>query len=220
VGSLPDCPSLARNLSTESTKTLRRLAYEASNNGLLSPDLAARHPPGERRKTPRRETRQLAHNSSGQEILGCSKLALNKGQAGLRYTGTSPWLRPAQIRAGQVSASHMCNCEMTTGPSLISSGRAVTFEQYPFQSGSKLPSICGSRLLASRKGACFGASAALVLSGVHASVRNWCGGWFGRTQSWPASTSFHHTISGALAPGFVTRLAALEQIQFLLAPLS
>jgi hypothetical protein len=47
-------------------------------------------------------------------------------------------------------------------------------------------------------------------------VRNWCGGWFGRTQSWPASTSFHHTISGALAPGFVTRLAALEQIQFLL----
>jgi hypothetical protein len=41
VGSLPDCPSLARNLSIESTKTLRRLAYGASDNGLLSPDLAA-----------------------------------------------------------------------------------------------------------------------------------------------------------------------------------
>jgi hypothetical protein len=44
---------------------VRRLAYEASDNGLLSPDLAAGIPPGERRQAARDADRQLVDSHTG-----------------------------------------------------------------------------------------------------------------------------------------------------------
>ena len=47
---------------------VRRIAYEAADAGLLSPELGRRHPPCQRRATPGRPARELADAGTGTEV--------------------------------------------------------------------------------------------------------------------------------------------------------
>lgn len=48
---------------------VRRLAYEASDSGLLSPEWVAGHPPGQRHEAARTASRQLAGGWEGQQLV-------------------------------------------------------------------------------------------------------------------------------------------------------
>ena len=83
---------------------VRRLAYEASDNGLLNPDLAAgirREKGGE---TSWNASRQLADSGSGQEAPCSTRQHVCAGQTRLRDPVTSPRLRASQGRVDGLDA--------------------------------------------------------------------------------------------------------------------
>lgn len=108
---------------------VRRLAYEAADTGLLSPELAAGSGTG----------------SALTKLSGCFGRRMAKGSAASGIERCWPSHSGAGCAAWNwySSRSSTCSAGKTTGSSSIWWEKGDTFERFLFRTGSKRPSICG-----------------------------------------------------------------------------
>lgn len=113
---------------------VRRLAYEASDNGLLSPDLAAsiRRVKGAKRLGLRLGNWLTA--AQGKDCSACPTVALCRASETTQYW-LCFWAAVCVGLNSLGSPSTTYNSETTTGQSLICLGRADTCGQFLFQPG-------------------------------------------------------------------------------------
>jgi len=102
---------------------VRRLAYEASDNGLLSPDLAASI---RRVKGAKRLGIRLGNwltPAQGKQLLDAPDRASGERQAKLRYVGCTSGLRSASLRTHPAERDPSSSRETNTGQSSTCSAR-------------------------------------------------------------------------------------------------
>lgn len=113
---------------------VRRLAYEAADAGLLSPELAA----GIRREKGAQEARceawKLAHCLRGSPILAISSFGHTQGKARPPYLLCFSAVG-CDAANSPIWSSHTCSNARNTGPLSISSAKAGTFEPLPCRNG-------------------------------------------------------------------------------------
>jgi len=121
---------------------VRRLAYEAADTGLLSPELAAgiRRVKGAKKLGIRLgnglspdQAKRLLRSPNVETVRGKRDRAMLASHSG---AGCAAW-------NWYSSRSSACSAGKTTGSSSIWSGKGDTSERFLFRTGSKRPSICG-----------------------------------------------------------------------------
>jgi integrase len=149
---------------------VRRLAYEASDSGLLSPDLAAsiRRVKGAKRLGVR--LGNWLTQVQGRRLLDAPERTRVKGK---RYRAMLTFLLGCGLRRSELiglNLSHL-QSEMTTGPLLIFMASVGTSAPFLSRPGSKFVWMSGSPPRRSKTASCSDASLGMERCGVQASLK-------------------------------------------------
>ncbi len=121
---------------------VRRLAYEAADAGLLSPELAA----GIRRvKGAKKRGVRLGNWLTAEEATTSGNLLsrTRSKERGIVRFAPFCWAADSAVASWLILTSRICSSAKNTGPSLIWSAKATTFERCLCPSGSKRLSTFG-----------------------------------------------------------------------------
>src|SRR5207244_6735965 len=168
---------LAANTINQQLAAVRRLAYEAADAGLLSPELAA----GISRV---KGVKQLGHRSGNWLSLDQSSQVLNHA-CGDSLRAKRDYAMLAMLLGCGLRRSELASLEtdevQTRQSPLGDRGsnrqRAGTFAPCRFRSGPNKRSICGPRQRRSRTRGYFVPSAREARCGARVSPKTWCGTW-------------------------------------------
>lgn len=211
----------ARHLSASTINVrlaaVRRLAYEASDSGLLSPELAASI---RRVKGPKKLGVRLGNWLTVQQGKALLSIPAGGSVRGKRDFAMLALLLGCGLRRSELVHLTMEHVQQREEHWAIIDlvGKGGHVQTVPFPCGSKMPSTSGPRPRTSRRGICSDASTRPAPSGAGASPKKSSGAWFESALQRPILKGWRRTIYGA-------RLChesggELEQIQFLLGHVS
>ncbi len=167
---------LAANTINQQLAAVRRLAYEAADAGLLSPELAA----GISRV---KGVKQLGHRSGNWLSLDQSSQVLNHA-CGDSLRAKRDYAMLAMLLGCGLRRSELASLETDEVQTRQSHwaivdliGKGGTFAPCRFRSGPNKRSICGPRQRRSRTGGYFVPSAREARCGARVSPKTWCGTW-------------------------------------------
>src|SRR5947208_11625114 len=167
---------LAANTINQQLAAVRRLAYEAADAGLLSPELAA----GISRV---KGVKQLGHRSGNWLSLDQSSQVLNHA-CGDSLRAKRDYAMLAMLLGCGLLRSELASLETDEVQTRQSHwaivdliGKGGTFAPCRFRSGPNKRSICGPRQRRSRTGGYFVPSAREARCGAGVSPKTWCGTW-------------------------------------------
>ena len=167
---------LAASSINQRLAAVRRLAYEAADCGLLSPELAA----GIRRV---RGVKQLGRRSGNWLSLEQCSTILDVVTGGDLRAKRDHAMISTLVAAASAAPNWWRSIRNTyrsargIGRSSIWSGKAATSAPSPCRNGSRTRSMAGHRRRGSLKDACFAPSAGQAGFGAAALARTWCGTW-------------------------------------------
>ena len=167
---------LAANTINQQLAAVRRLADEAADAGLLSPELAA----GISRV---KGVKQLGHRSGNWLSLDQSSQVLNHA-CGDSLRAKRDYAMLAMLLGCGLRRSELASLETDEVQTRQSHwaivdliGKGGTFAPCRFRSGPNKRSICGPRQRRSRTGGYFVPSAREARCGARVSPKTWCGTW-------------------------------------------